>query len=86
VTTQDRSVDLLLDETPVATLQLQLRVEFLVQALVATVQQGRLSSWRPGSCAVTVTLAAEGQRLISRRERLDLPMVIRAGNDAPALR
>jgi hypothetical protein len=86
VATQDLSVDLLVGETPVATLQLELRVEFLVQALIATLQQGRLTSWRPGSCLVTVTLAAEGQRLLSRRERLDLPMVIRAGNDAPTLR
>jgi hypothetical protein len=85
VATQDLSVDLLVEEVRVASLQLGLRVEFLVRALVATVQQGRLTAWRPGSCLVTVTLAAEGQRLLSRSEQLDLPMVIRAGNDAPAL-
>ena len=51
------SVDLLVDGVRVAVVRLELEVELLVRALVATVRLGHLIGLRSGSFDVTVTLA-----------------------------
>ena len=83
--THTPSVDLLVDGARVTTLHFELVMEFLVKALVATVRQGRLMAFRVGSCDVTASLALEGSRLLTRRERLQLPQVIRLGEGIPML-
>jgi hypothetical protein len=70
-------VDLIVGEEQVARINFQLDIEFLVRALVATVRDGHVASLEAGSCEVTVTLAAEGVRLASRRGHLDPRLIIR---------
>jgi hypothetical protein len=83
-------VELLVDDVHVATVRFELRVQFVVKALVATVRQGRLDALGFGACDVTATLAAEGLRLAEQRARLDLSLLIpvplplgRRDGDAP---
>jgi hypothetical protein len=83
-------VELLVDDVHVATVRFELRVQFVVRALVATVRDGRLDALGFGACDVTATLAAEGVRLAEQRARLDLSLLIplplplrRRDGDAP---
>jgi hypothetical protein len=83
-------VELLVNDVHVATVRFELRVQFVVKALVATVRHGRLDALGFGACDVTATLAAEGLRLAEQRARLDLSLLIpvplplrRRDGDAP---
>jgi hypothetical protein len=80
------SVDVLVNDLRVATVRFELRVEFKVQALVATVRRGHLVAFRSGGCEVAVALGAEGRQLVRRQARLDLPLVLRLGNGVSLLR
>ena len=62
----------------------ELSVEFLVQAVVGVVGDGRLLELRCGYCDVTATLDAEGRQLAARQVRLELPGVIRLGGGYPS--
>ena len=70
-------VELLLNGTHLTNVNFELTIEFVVTALVATVRDGQVVSVRAGECDVVATLAAEGIRLASRREHLELPLVVR---------
>jgi hypothetical protein len=84
-------VELLVDNVHVATVRFELRVEFLVKALVATVRHGHVAALGSGDCEVTATLAAEGLQLVKQQARLDMSALIRLplrldrrdGNAAP---
>lgn len=69
-------VELLLNDVHVATVRFELRVEFLVRALVATVRDGHVVSLGFGACDVTATLAAEDMQLVEQRARLDVSLLI----------
>jgi hypothetical protein len=71
------SVELLVNDVRVTTVNFELDLEFEVKALVATVRDGHLVSLHSGDCDLSATLTAEGVRLASRRRHLDLPLVIR---------
>ena len=70
-------VELLFNGTHLANVNFELTIEFVVTALVVTVRDGQVVSVRAGECDVVATLAAEGFRLASRREHLELPLVVR---------
>ena len=84
--THEPAVDLLVNGATVATVQLELRIEFLLKGIVVTVREGRLAAVRPGTCEVTATLEAEGRRLASRSRELEVPLVVRPGDGVPVLR
>jgi hypothetical protein len=69
-------VELLLNDVHVATVRFELRVEFLVRALVATVRDGHVAALGFGACDVAATLAAEGMQLLEQRARLDVSLLI----------
>jgi hypothetical protein len=71
------TVDLLVNDVHVATIHLELRITFTVQALVVTVRYGRVASFHAGACDITATLTAEGFQLATRRARVELPLLIR---------
>ena len=75
-TTQEPSVDILVDGRRVAILQLGLSVVFDVSALGARVRAGRLAGLYSGRCDVTATLAIQGTDVITRSAHLKLPGVI----------
>jgi hypothetical protein len=84
-------VELLVDNVHVATVRFELRVEFLVKALVATVRHGHVTALGSGDCDVTATLTAENLQLVKQHGRLDMSALIRLpltlerrdGNAAP---
>jgi hypothetical protein len=69
-------VELLLNDVHIATVRFELRVEFLVRALVATVRHGHVAALGVGACDVTATLAAEGVQLVKQQARLDMSLLI----------
>lgn len=83
------SVELLVNDIHVATVNFELRIEFVVKALVVTVRNGHIVSLHSGACDVTATLTAEGVQLARRQEHFDLPILVRwpprlhLGDDAP---
>jgi len=78
-------VELLVNDVHVATVRFELAVKFVVKALVATVQHGRLVAVHSGDCDVTATLAAEGRQLAKREAHLQLPLLVRLGGGIPLL-
>ncbi|HYY80768.1 MAG TPA: hypothetical protein VFD04_16535 [Actinomycetes bacterium] len=70
------SIELLVNDVHVATIKFELRLEFLVRALVVTVRQGHLVSLRSGTCDVAGSLAAEGVQLVARQRHIELPLLI----------
>jgi hypothetical protein len=70
-------VEVLVNDVRVATIRFELAIEFLVEALVATVRDGHLVSLRSGACTLTAKLAAEGAQLLTRQAHLDLSLLIR---------
>jgi hypothetical protein len=78
-------VELLVNDVHVATVRFELAVKFVVKALVATVQHGRLVAVHAGDCDVTATLAAEGRQLAKREAHLQLPVLVRLGGGIPLL-
>jgi hypothetical protein len=83
-------VELLLNDVHIATVRFELRMEFLVRALVATVRDGHVAALGFGACDVTGSLAAEGVQLIKQQARLDMSLLIpiplalhRQDGDAP---
>jgi hypothetical protein len=71
------TVELLLNDLHIATVGFELRVEFLVQALVATVRHGHLVALGAGACDLTASLAVEGMQVATKQVHLDLPSLIR---------
>jgi hypothetical protein len=69
-------VELLLNDVHIATVRFELRVEFLVRALVATVRHGHVAALGFGACDVTATLAAEGVQLVKQQAHLDMSLLI----------
>jgi hypothetical protein len=69
-------VELLVNDVHVATVRFELRVEFVVRALVATVRHGHVAALGVGACDVTATLAAEGLQLVKQQARLDMSLLI----------
>jgi hypothetical protein len=70
-------VDVLINDVHMATISIELDIEFLVRTLVVTVRDGHVVSLHSGSCEATGTLAAEGIQVASRRISFELPLVIR---------
>jgi hypothetical protein len=71
------AVDLLVNDVHAATIQFELRITFTVQALVVTVRNGRVASLHSGACDITATLTCEDLQLATRRDRIELPLLIR---------
>jgi hypothetical protein len=83
---QRPSVDLLVREMRLATLHVELTVEFTVRGLAATVRGGRLVALTGGSCTVTASLALEERTVAERRGEIRLPLLVHVGSGIPLLR
>jgi hypothetical protein len=70
-------VELLLNEQHLMNVNFELTIEFVVTALAVTVRDGHVVSLHAGNCDVSATLDAEGIRLASRQDHLELPLVVR---------
>jgi hypothetical protein len=87
VTVRERpSVDLLVREMRLATLHVELVVEFTERGLAATVRGGRLVELTGGLCTVTATLALEERKVAERKGEIHLPLLVHMGSGLPLLR
>jgi hypothetical protein len=77
------SLDVVVDGHRVATLQLGISVDFDIQALAVSVRDGRLVAVHSGRCDVTATLSLQDVVVATRREQLQLPLVLRLGSGMP---
>jgi hypothetical protein len=77
------SVDVLVDGVRVAVVRLELKVELLVRALVATVRLGYLVGLRSGSFDVRVALAVAGREVTVGQASLASPLFVRLGDGIP---
>ncbi len=68
------SVDVLVDGAPVTTVAVDLTVVFRIRALVAVVQDARLTALHSGECGVEAKLAVRGVDVATRQGRLNLPL------------
>jgi hypothetical protein len=71
------SVELLINDIHVATVNFELRIEFVVRALAVTVRNGHVVSLHSGTCDVTAALSAEDVQLARRQAHVELPLLIR---------
>jgi hypothetical protein len=82
---QQPSVTIDVDGRRVATVELDLTVEFDVAALVAGVKGGLLVGVHSGHCDTTATLAIEGTDVLTKHARFELPGVIGVSPGIPLL-
>jgi hypothetical protein len=67
-------VELLVDGTPVSTVEVELTLVFHVRALVAAVESGRLTELHSGQCDMEAKLAVRQIPVAAREGRLALPL------------
>lgn len=70
------SVDLLLNDERVETVEIELTIQFDISAAVAGISAGMMTALHSGRCDITATLAIQGVEAIQRQKRIDLPGVI----------
>lgn len=83
--THQPRIELRLDEVPVATMEFELSLTFVLKAVVATVRDGRLVSLHSGVCDVDGSLSVQDQPLASRSGHFELPLLIQLGEGLPLL-
>jgi hypothetical protein len=73
---QKPSIDLLLDGERIATVELELTLQFDISAAVAQVSSGFLTALHSGRCDVTAMLAIQGAEAAQQQKRIELPGAI----------
>lgn len=79
------TVDVLVDERKVATVEFSLELSFLLQGLVAGVRDGRLMALHSGDCEAVGVLSVEGIELARRQRELDLELALDLDAGVPLL-
>jgi hypothetical protein len=74
------SIELLVDGAQVATVHLLLSLVINIQALVATVREGRLVTVQLGRCDIDAALCIERVPVASKKARLQLPAFLPLGS------
>jgi len=82
---QKPSVDLLLNGELVATVELELTLQFDISAAVAGVGAGMLIALHSGRCDITGTLTINGAEATQKQKRIELPGVISLKQGIPLL-
>jgi len=76
-------VELFVDNLKVATVNVQINLNFEVKGLVVAIRAGRMTAVHAGSCIVTAALAAEDLKIAERTAQFELPFVIHLGDGVP---
>ena len=79
------SVELLVNEVRVTTIEFALMLEFEVKALTAVIRAGNIVALESGTCATTASIAVEGVTVASRTAEFGLPVLIRLRDGVPLL-
>jgi hypothetical protein len=83
---QPLSVELLVDGVRVATIKLELKLEWTVDALTGSLVAGRLVALESGHCHVAGMLTVEGVTVANRAIDSDLRFVVPIGDGIPLVR
>lgn len=83
--THQPKIELRLDDIPVAAMEFELSLTFLLKAVVATVRDGKLVSVHSGVCDVEGALAVQDKPLATRTGHFELPLMMRLGTGVPLL-
>ena len=78
--THQPSIEVQVQNVPVATIDVEVRLEIKVSGAIAVVQDGRLTAVRAGSGALTGTLAIAGHQVARREVNLELPLTVNLGH------
>lgn len=73
---QKPSIDLLLNGELVATVEIELTLQFDISAAVAGVSAGLITALHSGRCDITATLIINGAEATQKQKRIELPGVI----------
>lgn len=79
-------VELRVNDVPLATVEFELSLTFVVNAAVATVRDGRLVSLHSGVCDVEATIGVGDKPLATRSGQFQLPLMMRLGAGVSLLR
>jgi tetrahydromethanopterin S-methyltransferase subunit E len=79
------SVELLVNEVRVTTINFALMLEFEVKALTAVIRAGSIVALESGTCATTASIAVEGVTVASRTADFGLPVLVHLGDGIPLL-
>jgi hypothetical protein len=85
LTSQQPSIDVVVNGTPVATLTFDLGIMIDVEGVSATVRHGRLVALRGGRCTAGLGLGFAGHEIAARKTLLD-PTVVNLGHGIALLR
>lgn len=79
------TVDVTLDGTPLATINIDLQLCFTMAAVSAVIQRGRLMEIRTGTCTVTGSLTVQRISVAKKERKFALPGAIRLLEGIPLL-
>jgi hypothetical protein len=79
------SVELLVNEVRVTTINFALMLEFEIRALTAVIKAGHIVALESGTCASTASIAVGGVTVASRTAEFGLPVLVHLGNGIPLL-
>lgn len=78
-------IDLLVDGKKVTTIDVELRLVFDLNGVVAVVRLGELVAVRCGDCAIDAVLSVQGQPVAQQHGRIDLALVVQVDPAVPLL-
>jgi uncharacterized protein with PIN domain len=79
------SVELLVNEVRVTTINFAVMLEFEIRALTAVIKAGHVVALESGTCVSTASIAVEGVTVASRTAEFGLPLLIHLGDGIPLL-
>jgi hypothetical protein len=79
------TIDLLVDDARVATVNIDLQIDFTMAGVVAVVRDARLTEIRSGTCTVTASLSVQQIVITKKQRQFDLPGAVRLRHGVPLL-
>jgi hypothetical protein len=79
------TIDLIVDDAHVATIKIDMQIDFTMAGVVAVVSDGRLTEIRSGTCTVTASLAVQQIEITNKQRQFDLPGAVRLRHGVPLL-
>jgi hypothetical protein len=79
------TIDLLVDDARIATIKIDLQIDFTMAGVVAVVRDARLTEIRSGTCTVTASLSVQQIVITKKQRQFDLPGAVRLRHGVPLL-
>jgi Protein of unknown function (DUF2510) len=79
------TIDLLVDDARVATIKIDLQIDFRMAGVIAVVRDARLTEIRSGTCTVTASLSVQQIVITNKQRQFDLPGAVRLRHGLPLL-